>query len=432
MSSTMDHVNGSARPEADPWTLVKSEPAFDPVALAEADAIRTRAEAEAEALRIEAKAAAEAELIKATEEAEKLRLANGRAARRDEAEEAAHKVRMAELERKLAETQRLTDAEGKAAEEKEAAAESDQEAREASARSWKHAALGFAVVCALVALPVQMSAFYSPERPYLGGVPIVLEAGAWVVLKGAAAAVTDRRPHWHYRLIAWLIAAGAAAVNLGHGLTSFDTVTACATAVASIAGPGVWDLHEHGRIRARDGKQTLRQRWTQHRAAAKQAKKEATLAAERAAAAKAEADAAAADAAQLAANREAKFEEVWQHALKLAAALGETTVTETIWKRAHNDIEGTDPGDSVEIISARNAAQRRVAAAQSRALGEKPAKVTNAQRAIQIKTPRARSSYRPVPPRRTKGDSLPHHPVARAAAGETKRKSNAVREGAGE
>lgn len=414
----MDHVNGSARPEADPWALVKPEPAFDPVALAEADAIRTRADAEAEALRIEAKAAAEAEIIKAAEEAEKLRLANGRAARRDEAEAAAHKVRMAELERKFAETQRLTEAEAKAAEEAEVAAGTEQEAREKSAESWKRAAISFAIVCALVALPVQMSAFYSPERPYLGGVPIVLEAGAWVVLKGAAAAVTDHRPHWHYRLIAWLIAAGAAAVNLGHGLTSFDTVTAIATAVASIAGPGVWDLHEHGRIRARDGKQTLWQRWAQHRAAAKQAEQEAAHAAEQAAAAEVEAKAAAEAAQQLAADREATFPEVWAHALKLAAALGETAVTEAIWKRAHRDIEGTDPGESVAIIRGRNAAERRLIAARSEAAGEKPVKVTSSQRASQMPTSSGTRLYRP-PTRagvRRKNDTAKYVPAANRQA----------------
>ncbi|MGW6703590.1 hypothetical protein ACWGDE_01670 [Streptomyces sp. NPDC054956] len=372
MSSTMDHVNGTAR-AADPWSLVKPEPAFDPIALAEADAIRTKADADAKAQRIAAEAAAQAELIKVKEEAEKQRLANSRAARRDEAEAAAHSVRIAELQRKLAETQRLTDAEAKAAEETEVAAEAEQEAREDSARSWKRAAISFAVVCALVALPVQMSAFYSPERPYLGGVPVVLEAGAWVVLKGAAAAVTDRRPHWHYRLIAWAVAALAAGVNLGHGLASFDTITAIATAVASIAGPGVWDLHEHGRIRARDGKVS---RWAAWRA------KSAKETAERleADAAMATAKAAEETAAKLSAERAEAYPKEWAHALRLAAALGETVVTEAIWKRAYRDLNGVDPGDSVDIIRGRNAAERRLIAARSEAPGNRPVKVTNAQR----------------------------------------------------
>lgn len=413
MTAQLDHVNGIA-----------VTPRFDPIALAEAEAIRTKAEAEADAARIQAEAAAQVEIIRATEEAEKQRLANGRAARRDEADEAAHRVRMAELERKRAETQRLVDAEAKAAEENEAAAEVEQEAREKSSASWKQAAIGFAVVCALVALPVQMSAFYTPERPYLGGVPIVLEAGAWVVLKGAAAAVTDRRPHWHYRLIAWLIAAGAAAVNLGHGLSSFDTVTAIATAVASIAGPGVWDLHEHGRIRRRDGRQTWRERWVARRAAAKvQAERARTDKLQRAEA-EAEAATATAVAEKLGSDRAENFPDVWEHALKLAAALGETTVTETIWRRAHRDIEGADPGETAAVIRTRNAAERRLLAARSEAPGERPVKATNAQRAIQVKPPRRTSSYKPVPPRRTRNDTPKFHPAARALAAEAKRIAN--------
>lgn len=384
----MDHVNGSARPAADPWSLAKPEPAFDPVALAQADAIRTKADADAEARRIAAEAAAQAEIIKAKEEAEKQRLVNARAARRDEAEGAAHSLRIAELQRKLVETQRLTDAEAKAVEETETAAEAEQEAREDSARSWRRAAISFAVVCGLVALPVQMSAFYSPDRPYLGGVPVVLEAGAWVVLKGAAAAVTDGRPHWHYRLIAWGIAALAASVNLAHGLTSFDTVTAIATAVASIAGPGIWDLHEHGRIRLRDGKVSWR---AARRIKSAKEKAERLALAESEAAAKAVEEAA----AKLAAERRAAYPKEWEHALRLAAALGETTVTDAIWKRAYRDINGVDPGDSVDLIRGRNAAERRLIAARSEAPGNRPVKVTNAQRASQMPPSAGKRIYRP-------------------------------------
>src|SRR5690606_13799930 len=121
------------------------------------------------------------------------------------------------------------------------------EKREAAAKSWRKAALGFAIVCAIVALPVQMSAFWSPSAPWLIAAPVVLEGGAWVILRGAAAAVEDHRPHWHYRLIAWALAFVAAGVNLAHGLHAFDMATAVGTAFASLAGPGVWDLHEHGR-----------------------------------------------------------------------------------------------------------------------------------------------------------------------------------------
>ncbi|MGW9371168.1 hypothetical protein ACWGVR_14295 [Streptomyces xanthophaeus] len=416
MTTAPDKVNGTSLVSpAESWARAS-------IADAEADRIRTLTASEVEVQRVAAEAAAQAEIIKAREEAEKLRIANERSAMRLEAERAAHEARIEEAKAKQAEARRKAAAEAKAAEDAEAAAEDEQAAREQTAQSWKRAALGFAVVCALVALPVQMSAFYTEDRPYLGGVPIVLEAGAWVVLKGAAAAVTDRRPHWHYRLIAWLIAAGAAAVNLAHGLDQFDVTTAIATAVASIAGPGIWDLHEHGRIRLRDGKVSW---WAARKAAAAKADIERRAAAEREAAEQA----AAAVAWQLADERKSAYPKEWAHALKLAAALGETVVTEAIWKRAYRDLNGVDPGDSVDIIRGRNAAERRLIAARSEAPGNRPVKAANAQRAIQIKAPRGRSSYRPVPPRRTKGDTAPYHPAARAAVGEATRRANALREG---
>ncbi|MEU6534212.1 hypothetical protein ABZ869_34065, partial [Streptomyces sp. NPDC046928] len=143
---------------------------------------------------------------------------------------------------------------------------------------------------------MQMSAFWSKDAPWLLVAPLVLEGGAWVVLKGAAAAVDEHRPHWHYRTIAWVLAFIAAGINLAHGLAAFDPATAIGTAFASLAGPGVWDLHEHGRIRRRDGKQTWRQRRAerkaQKKAAAEKAAREATAKAEKEAAEKAAAEAA--------------------------------------------------------------------------------------------------------------------------------------------
>src|SRR5690606_32966690 len=157
---------------------------------------------------------------------------------------------------------------------------------------------------------------------------------------------SDLRPHWHSRVIAWCLAVTAAGINLWHGLNAFDPATAIGTAFASIAGPGVYDLHEHGQIRKRDGKLS----WRQRRAAAKAAKKEverkAAEEARRAAEKKAAEKAAEEARRQLAEIRENAFPKVWAHAVRLAAALGETTVTEAVWKRAHRDIEGADPAES--------------------------------------------------------------------------------------
>jgi hypothetical protein len=415
MTTSLEKVNGSH--------AAFPEPRFDPTALAKAEAIRIQANAEAEARRIQAEAEAEAIRIKAREEAERQRIANERSALRAERERAEQNVKIAEAKRKAAEAERLAEAEARQAEGVQAAEEAEGEARAKAASSWRKAALAFAVLCALVALPVQMSAFYSDQRPYLGGVPIVLELGAWVVLKGAASAVTDKRPHWHYRLIAWFIAAGAAAVNLAHGLDQFDLTTAVATAVASIAGPGIWDLHEHGRIRARDGQAT----WWQRR---KERKAAAAVEAERVKAAKAAAEANAERLAKLAKDREANFREVWNHAVKLAAALGEVEVTQPIWVRAHRDIEGTDPGESVNIIRGRNAAERRLIAARSEAPGEKPVKAANAQRASQMPPTRPKRVYNP-PARagiRRKGDTQKYVAAARTQAAITA-KNATIREG---
>jgi chemotaxis protein histidine kinase CheA len=402
-------------------------PTVDHVALAEADRIRKLADAEADALRIEAEGKAEAERIRAVEEARKLKLANDKAEQQARERQEASEARIAESRRKREEAERArADAEQQTVEERKA--KTEQQAKSAkSAKSWRRYALGFAIVCAIVALPVQMSAFYSKSAPWLLAAPLVLEGGAWVVLKGAAAAVDEHRPHWHYRLIAWTLAALAAGINLSHGLTHFGRATAIGTAFASLAGPGVWDLHEHGRIRTRDGKLARRERKTQEkaekRAAAEKAAERKRAEAERKAAEEATKQAA----EELAKKRETTYGDEWKHALALAAALGETTVTEAVWRRAWYDLHGTEPGDTVDIIRGRNTAARRLAAAVSEAPGNTPSKVTNAQRAIQIKTSRERSSYRPVPPVRQTGDTLPYHPAARRAIGDAKRRSNAAR-----
>lgn len=405
-------------------------PIVDPRAEAEAEAIRAQTAAAVEAARVKALAEADAIRAKAEAEAERLRLANERNRMAMEEKQAAHARKLAELQAEQEEIDRQAAASRKEADdEAQSAAEEQriqQEAADKAAKEiavadarWRRYALGFYIVCAVVALPVQIAAFWTPVAPWLVIAPLMLEGGAAVVLKGAAAAVAGHRPHWHYRLIAWLLAFIAAGVNLWHGLNAFDPATAIGTAFASVAGPGVWDLHEHGRIRKRDGALTRRERKAKEKA-------EARAAAGKAAEKKAADDAKAADlkaaeeaANKLATDRAKEFQEVWEHALKLAAALGETTVTEAVWIRAYRDIEGTDPGDSVDVIRTRNVAARRVAAALSEAPGNTPSKVTNAQRSSHLSPspakPRTSPRPKPIPPRRTRGDSAPFHPIAKRA-----------------
>lgn len=420
------------QPAAEPETTDAAETApmsaIDPVAEAEAEAIRAKARVDAEAARIEAEAKAKAIEIKAADEAERLRLANERQRMALEEKQAAHARRLAEIKAEQEEVDRRAAVARKKAEaESKAEAEAADAIADADAR-WRRYALGFYIVCAVVALPVQIAAFWSPSAPWLVIAPLMLEGGAAVVLKGAAAAVAGHRPHWHYRLIAWLLAFIAASVNLWHGINAFDPATAIGTAFASVAGPGVWDLHEHGRIRKRDGALTRRQRRAEK---AEQKRVAAIEAAEKKAADEAkEAAARAADEAarKLAEARAKEYPKVWEHALKLAAALGEATVTAAVWKRAYNDIEGTDPGDSVDVIRTRNVAARRVAAARSEAPGNTPSKVTNAQRAAQVIPGSVKPRIKPVPPRRKRNDTPKFHPVARSLAADSKRQSIAEKQ----
>jgi hypothetical protein len=400
------------------------EPRFDPVALAEAEAIRTRAAAEAEAARIKAEGEAEAEKIRAAEEAAALRLenekqalANERAALRFQREQAEQHAKIAEAERKREETERAREEARRQADEQAASEKNEAEKLAKAEGDWKFFAVAFAAVCAVVALPVQMAAFWNEKAPWMISAPFMLEGAAWVVLRGAAAAVAAHRPHWHFRLIAWLLAFVSAAVNLGHGLAQFDTATAIGTAFASIAGPAIWDLHEHGRIRKRDGVLTRRERRAQRKQERAEAARKAAEAAQRAAEKEA-ADKAAAEAAkQLAETRADEFPEVWKHALRLAAALGETTVTEAVWRRAHLDIEGTDPGESAETIRARNVAAKRVESARTGTPVNTLSKTTNAQRASQVPGPKKPRVYNPPARRgrRTKGD-VKFAPAARRQA----------------
>lgn len=418
MTASLDHVNGSAAiTSAESWAKAS-------VHEAEAEVIRMKAAADIDARRIAAEAEAEAVRIKAAAEAEKQALSNRRTALQLARFEAEQQAKIAEADRKAAAEARLAEKERIEGESAEAEAAEKAAKREESARSWRTTAIGFSVACAAAALPVQLSAFYNPDRLYLLSVPFVIEGAAWAALKGAAAAVDDERPHWHYRLIAWVLAFVAAGINLGHGLTAFDTTTAVAAALASLAGPGMWDLHEHGRIRTRDGKPSWRQRRAIRKAGEAASKEAVALRAKEEAAKEASDAKAQEDAEQLAADREATFPEVWAHAIKLAAALGETTVTETIWRRAHRDIEGTDPGESVAIIRGRNAVERRLLAARSEAPGERPVKVNSAQVASQVMPSGSKRLYKPPTRRgiRTKGDAK-FHPAARVLASESKRQS---------
>ncbi|WP_069883519.1 hypothetical protein [Streptomyces luteocolor] len=363
----------------------------DEVVSAQAEVIRAQAWADAEGRRIKAEAEAEAIRIKGTEEARKLRLANDKAERRAAEDAAASQARIAELHRKRDDTERAReDAARQAQEQQRAEAQTADEVKDADAK-WRSYAIKFAVVCGIVSLPVQMSFFWNPRAPWMAATPVMLEGAAWVVHRGARAAAVSKRPVWHYRTIVWFLASVAAGVNLYHGLHAFDAGTAIATAFASVAGPGVWDLHEHGRIRKRDGTLTRRERKAQEKAAKAAAKQQAAEEARRVAEKEAAEEAAAEAATQLAARRAKQFPKVWEHAEKLATDLGETEVTQAIWERAKLDVEGAKPGESADIYRMRNAAESRVAAAREK----RPVNGSSAQAASQVPGSKRKRIYNP-------------------------------------
>ncbi|MFF1650154.1 hypothetical protein [Streptomyces sp. NPDC058240] len=418
------HVQPTEQPVVEPAPQPEpAAPDVDLVAQAEADAIRARAYADAEERRIKAESEAEALKIKAGEEARKLKLANDKAEARAAEEQAARDARIAESNRKREEADRAQAAARQAEQEQQEADAATAEEIVKAADRWRLYAVMFYAVCAVVALPVQIAAFWDPNAWWLVIAPLMLEGAALVVTKGAAAAVAAQRPHWHYRTVAWVFAFIAAGINLWHGLAAFDPATAIGTAFASLAGPGVWDLHEHGRIRKRDGVPTRRER----KAAAKAGRKQA---AEQAAAEKAEAEhqahrenAARDVAAALDAARAAEFPEVHKHAKRLAADLGERTITESIWKRAKLDVDGALPGESAEVLRMRNAAERRVAAARTNGSVNTVGKNASVQRGAHLPPAATRPRPKPVPPRRKRGDSAPFHPAAKRLAADTARRS---------
>ncbi|WP_405699110.1 hypothetical protein OG209_05310 [Streptomyces sp. NBC_01383] len=441
MTTSPPQVNGHSRPlpvitdwqaflgtpAEQPVVEPAPTPAVDLVAQAEADAIRTRVYAEAEERRIKAEAEAEALKTKAVEEARKQKLANDKAEARAAEEQAARNARIAESKAKQEEAGRAQARARQAErEQQEAEAASVKEVQNADA-SWKYFAVAFAVACAVVALPVQMSAFWHRDRPWMISAPFMLEAGAWVVLRGAAAAVAAHRPHWHFRLIAWLLAFISAGINLWHGLAAFDTATAVGTAFASLAGPGVWDLHEHGRIQKRDGALTRRQRRAERKEAQKQAAAKAAQEQREAARDEARQKAMEAIEKRLAEQREAEFPDEWKYALKLAVAMGEITVTDAVWDRAWDDLHAAPPGVTANSISARNAAATRMQRVLERDPSSTPSKVTNAQRGAHLPPAGSKPRPKPVPPRRKRGDSTPFHPAAKRLAADTARRSMTVR-----
>lgn len=453
MTASPPKANGSTRPRtplqfAD-WRIPAATPAEeqsspqpemaaapDLIAEAQAEAIRAQAWADAEKERLAAEAKKEADLkladaeadairAKAEEEARKLRLVNDRNERKAAEEAAASAARIAEHNRRRDDAERGRQEDAQQDKDQKKAKAEQAKAVEKSSKRWRNVALAFYGLCAAVALPVQMNAFYDPQAEYLLIAPVFIEVIALVALVGAAAAVTAGRPHWHYRLVAWAGALTAANINIVHGLAEYDPATAFGTALASIAGPGMWDLHEHGRIRKRDGKLSWRERRAHRKASEEEAAQRAAEEERRAAEKEADEEAAELARYELAEDRQREFPDVWQEAVKIAAAVGSTTDDNAVWVRAYRNIKGCDPGESIESITARRAAERRIQAALTGTPVSTLSKATNAQRVPQTMRGSGRGSKTGPKVRgvRRAGDTQKYHPVAGKLASEAKRQS---------
>ncbi|MFE0651034.1 hypothetical protein ACFVZH_20835 [Streptomyces sp. NPDC059534] len=230
----------------------------------------------------------------------------------------------------------------------------------------------FAIVCFLVALPLQIRAFWDPERPWNAALPVMLESAAWVTLRLVEAAIANRRVAWPYLTATAVFASIAAAINVTDGAThpEIGLVFGLVGGLASLAGPGVWTIHKFG-DRAKHAKATRNERKTAE-AAANQAEAERAakqieadskrqIENDRRAAheAKAVADKAAADAALASQDeqRRAQYPEAWEQYERILAAAPLGTISrDRAWDEARRAAAHPDVWDRYQIFVLNSAA----------------------------------------------------------------------------
>ncbi|MDX3027504.1 hypothetical protein [Streptomyces scabiei] len=423
-ATSVEKVNGHA-------VASTGEPRFeyDPVAHAEAEAIRTAATAKAEALRIKAEGEAKAAELLAREQAEKDRIANERAAMRLEKEKADH---AAHLAKKAAETAK---AEAEREKVEQAAADQEKADTERAAEQqrselwWKWGARGIYATGLIIAAPVQFMHFWDPARKFLVAAPVLLEGLALVLAFGAAWAVAHRRDVAPYRIGIMISAAIAAVINLHGGMTNAEIGfnAGLIGAIASLGGPIVLMAYEHGIAQKVDGIPSWRERRAaaREKAAAEEAKAKALRdkrdAEHAAAAAKALAEARAQDEQQRRdTDRKDRHPDVWEVADALRSARGSQYVTEQIWGEAWHRVTGCKTvGVRLEIEQQTRAAEARMrTVTEAPVLG--PQSLISSQKAARPKkdpnTPDGRRNNGGTPPRRVPGDTAPYSPLAKKQA----------------
>ncbi|MFE2140205.1 hypothetical protein ACFXA3_00295 [Streptomyces sp. NPDC059456] len=181
-------------------------------------------------------------------------------AKAEEIERAARRAREAEE----AETAEQNAARAKASADALAAEQAERHRKVEAKKLDRHAAEGvkrFAALCFLVALPLQLRAFWDPDRPWNAAVPIMLEVAAWAAMRLAHAAIVNRRVAWPYLGLTFFFASVAASINIADGFLHPDigAIFGLAGGFASLAGPGLWAVHQFG-ARAKEAKATRAER----------------------------------------------------------------------------------------------------------------------------------------------------------------------------
>jgi hypothetical protein len=419
---SVEKVNGT--PKTSP------EPRFDPRALAEAEAIRTRAAAEADALRTEAAGKADAEKVLAVEKAEKERIANERAAMRLEKEQVDHQAYVAKKAAETARSKADEEKADKAAAEKDAAEAKRDAEQQRSELWWKWGARSIYAVGLIIAAPVQFMHFWDPKRPFLVAAPALLEGLALVLAFGAAWAVAHRRDVAPYRVGIMLGAVIAAGINMYGGLSDprIGFNAGLIGAIASLGGPIVLMAYEHGIAQKADGIASRRER----RATAR-AKKQADAAREKARVEKQAADVAAVADKKAAqqrateeqqrrdADRQQHHPEVWAVADALRSARGSQYVTEQIWAEAWTRVTGCKTvGITLDIEAQSRAQQARMKSVTDTPIIGEFSLIESQIKGRQKRDPEAPDGRRgngSTPPVRRPGDTKPYSEGARRQIG---------------
>ncbi|WP_327335884.1 hypothetical protein OG384_04420 [Streptomyces sp. NBC_01324] len=420
-TSAIEKVNGHT---------VAAEPRFDPIALAEADAIRTQATADATAARIKAEGEAKAAQILAGEQAEELRIANERKRMRLEKDQADHQAHLAKKAAETAKSKADEEKTDKAAAEKEAVEAKLDAEQQRSERWWKWGARGIYAVGLIIAAPVQFIHFWDPKRPFLVAAPGLIEGLALVLALGATWAVAHRRDVAPYRIGIMLSAVIAAAINLYGGISDPEKIgfnAGLIGAIASLGGPIVLMAYEHGIAQKADGipswreRRAAEQKATREKEAREQARRDKVDAENAAAAAKALADSRAKEEQKRRdEDRKQAHEAVWAVADAMRSARGSQYVTEQIWGEAWFRVTGCKlVGITLDIE-----AQSRAAEARMRTVTDVPIigefSLINSQKGPRPKrdpdAPDGRRNNGGTPPVRRAGESQPYSSLARRQA----------------